>query len=426
MVMKKTLLLFVFSLFFAGNISAQVLMTEHFTYTVDSSLVSAGYTAHSGAGTNSPRVVTGNLIYPNYAPTGIGGMVRLVNTGEDVHRNLSDSTTSGSLYAFMLVRVDTARTGDYFFHLGPGPIGTTFRARIFVRLATNNNIAFGISKGSATVRYTDSIYTAGTTYFLVMKYTIVTGASNDSVSLFVNPAFSSTEPAPLVSQSDAAISDINPFTFAFRQGSTASSPHITVDAIRISRQWLDVIPVELTSFSATAVNGDVNLQWTTATEKNNSGFEIQRSLNNNGWNAIGFVEGRGTTTQISNYSFVDKNIQASEVQYRLKQIDHDGSFSFSKIVQVNLGKELTYQLNQNYPNPFNPSTVINFQLATNSHVTLKVYDVIGNEVASLIDGEKIAGSYSVSFNASNLASGVYYYKLVSNNFVETKKMMLVR
>ncbi|MDZ7624546.1 MAG: hypothetical protein U5J96_08905 [Ignavibacteriaceae bacterium] len=176
------------------------------------------------------------------------------------------------------------------------------------------------------------------------------------------------------------------------------------------------IPVELTSFSAVANSEYVELNWTTATELNNSGFEIQRTSPlptpyqeeggevGRGWETISFVPGFGTSTEAHTYSFIDNDITANKYFYRLKQIDFDGSFSFSEIVEVDVYPIYNFTLEQNYPNPFNPSTKIKFQIPVNGFVTLKVYDVLGNEVA-IYKEEKSAGSYEVQFDATEIPSG---------------------
>ena len=186
------------------------------------------------------------------------------------------------------------------------------------------------------------------------------------------------------------------------------------------------LPVELKSFSASVSDGFVNLTWSTATETNNKGFEIQRKANGNDFAAIGYVQGKGTTTQIQSYSFVDNDVQSGKYQYRLKQIDLDGSYSFSNVVEV-IMNPTEYGLAQNYPNPFNPSTTISFSLAKESNVNLKVFNLLGQEIISLVNNEFMnAGSYSYKFDASTLASGTYIYRLEAGDFVQTKKMTLTK
>ncbi len=190
------------------------------------------------------------------------------------------------------------------------------------------------------------------------------------------------------------------------------------------------IPVELTSFTASVVEGNVVLNWITATELNNSGFEIERQKTKDEkseeWESIGFVNGNGTSTSVHSYSFVDKNTNEGKSYYRLKQIDFDGSFDYSKTVEVDLSLPTIFSLEQNYPNPFNPTTKISWQSPIAGHQSLIIYDLLGNEVAKLVDEFRSAGTYEIDFNASKLSSGVYFYELQTGEFVTTKKMILIR
>lgn len=190
------------------------------------------------------------------------------------------------------------------------------------------------------------------------------------------------------------------------------------------------VPVELTLFTASVNNGIVLLEWTTATELNNSGFEIERRIKKDetseDWERIGFTKGRGTSTQIHSYSFGDENPVPGKSYYRLKQIDFDGTYKYSNIVEVDFVLPVQFNLEQNYPNPFNPLTSIKYAISDKQFVQLKIFDLIGNEVATLVNEEKPAGNYEIVFNASVLSSGVYFYKIVSGNFTETKKMILLK
>jgi hypothetical protein len=195
----------------------------------------------------------------------------------------------------------------------------------------------------------------------------------------------------------------------------------------VYRSSYSVIPVELTSFTANVSGNDVTLNWTTATETNNSGFTIERSQAESEWQKIGFVPGFGTTTEPKSYSFTDKDVTTGIYKYRLKQIDFDGSFTYSNEIGVEVDftpKE--FVLYQNYPNPFNPNTVISYQIPVANIVTLKIYDILGNEIATLINEEKQPGVYEVEFNATNFPSGIYFYRLQAGPFVEAKKMILLK
>jgi hypothetical protein len=189
---------------------------------------------------------------------------------------------------------------------------------------------------------------------------------------------------------------------------------------------LDVIvPVELTSFSAASDKNDVILTWNTATEVNNQGFEIQRKTSGE-YERIAFVEGRGTTTEVQNYLFRDKNLLSGSYTYRLKQTDYDGSFAYSDEVEIDIDQPSVFYLGQNYPNPFNPSTNIKYSIPADGNVSLKVYDLLGKEVATLVNEPQQAGTFDVVFDGANLASGVYYYQLITGELAATKKLMLTK
>jgi hypothetical protein len=191
-----------------------------------------------------------------------------------------------------------------------------------------------------------------------------------------------------------------------------------------------IVPVELTKFIANVENGSVVLDWVTATETNNSGFEIERSkkIEERGekWEAIGFVNGNGTTTETHLYSFKDEELISSNYLYRLKQIDFDGSFNYSNIVNVEILDLKTFSLSQNYPNPFNPATKISWYSPFSGWQTLKLYDILGNEVSVLVNEFRNAGRSEIVFNAADLPSGIYIYKLQAGDFAQSMKMLLLK
>jgi hypothetical protein len=205
-----------------------------------------------------------------------------------------------------------------------------------------------------------------------------------------------------------------------------------VNEFYITYTYSDPIPVELTSFAATSQTGKVYLNWTTASEINNLGFEIQRKIlinqNEGEWVRIGFVNGHGTTTEPKEYSYIDdiNTIEASSLVYRLKQIDFLGSYEYSDEVYVENPAPMDYALHQNYPNPFNPTTSIKYGVAVKSHIVMKVFNALGSEVAILVNKEKPIGSYEVEFDATGLPSGIYFYQLVSGTYSETRKMNLLK
>ncbi|MFZ4620146.1 MAG: fibronectin type III domain-containing protein, partial [Bacteroidota bacterium] len=193
-----------------------------------------------------------------------------------------------------------------------------------------------------------------------------------------------------------------------------------------------ILPVELVSFTGNALNGAVTLKWETATEVNNYGFEIELRAIDNGqltmdnWSRIGFVEGSGASNSPKEYSFIDRTAKGTSV-YRLKQIDRDGKFEYSPEVSITVPDiPQQYSLMQNYPNPFNPSTTIRFTLAAPDHVTLKIFNALGQSVETILDGPLQAGSHYVVYNASALSSGTYFYTLTAGKFSSAKSFVLMK
>ena len=193
----------------------------------------------------------------------------------------------------------------------------------------------------------------------------------------------------------------------------------------------DLVPVEMISFSADYYNGSVSLNWSTATETNNTGFEIQRHKiesenSSKNYQTIGFINGKGTTSLDNHYNFVDMNVKNASYIYRLKQIDYDGSFNYSDEVLVNAANYITFELSPNYPNPFNPTTTINYQIPTDGNVELKVYNLLGMEVAELVNEYQTAGIHKAEFDAADLSSGNYFYVLKYYDQYQKGKMTLLK
>lgn len=245
----KTMLLLVSTVVLLGGQALSQLLVEDFSYTSGMNLNGlGGWSAHSAAGTNPPQITVGGLTYPGYASSGIGNAVSFTTNGEDNNKpyaTFPNGTASGSLYYALMVRIDSAgATGDYFFHLLKN--SSTFSARLFVKRASNGNLRFGIGKSStiANINFSDSIYTTGTTYLLAVKYTVIAGATNDTVALWINPTPGGTEPAPTVLEStaDRGATDVDTlYAVALRQGAAANAPIGRVDGIRVGTTWSDVV-----------------------------------------------------------------------------------------------------------------------------------------------------------------------------------------
>ncbi len=185
------------------------------------------------------------------------------------------------------------------------------------------------------------------------------------------------------------------------------------------------LPVELTSFTAVANDNSVVLEWATSTEVNNYGFEVERAVADE-FETIGFVEGAGNSNSPKQYSFVDTDNLSGKVSYRLKQVDADGSSEYSDVVTVNANGLAKTELFQNYPNPFNPTTQISFKLANTNQVNVSVYNTLGEKVAELVNEVREAGVHNLKFDASNLSSGFYIYRIETPNYSKTMKMLLIK
>lgn len=195
----------------------------------------------------------------------------------------------------------------------------------------------------------------------------------------------------------------------------------------------DPLPVELTSFTAKLIGKNVRLSWQTSTEINNFGFEVER-FENSDWVKIGFVNGNGNSNSPKDYSFIDDKVKTDgTIKYRLKQIDNDGQFEYSDVISVTFSPN-EFELFQNYPNPFNPSTSISWNSKVDGEVTIKIFDILGNEITTLLNEFEEAGNHKIDFNTSNLnsnlASGVYIYQIEIKNsqllFTTNKKMTFIK
>jgi hypothetical protein len=194
------------------------------------------------------------------------------------------------------------------------------------------------------------------------------------------------------------------------------------------------LPVELVSFTVSETRKGARLDWKTATEVNNFGFDVERRQNNgttNLWSKIGFVEGNGTCNTSHEYRYVDNNLIAGTYSYRLKQIDRDGAFKYCQAIDLTVQLPTKFELQQNYPNPFNPTTVIEYQLPEQRKVEIWVYNALGERLVTLVDGVKDAGYYKVEWDSRGdsrlaLPSGIYFYRMTGSDHTIIKKMLLLK
>ncbi len=313
---------------------------------------------------------------------------------------------------------------------------------------TNDNVTLyykfinGIQNGGTNASEPDGlalVYKDLVVQFLSYEgtFTATDGPANGMTSTDIGVK---EDPYPIVGSSLALVGRGNKYSdflwqlVTFVEGISFATPgelnyHQNIDTAFVQFEYFTVIPD----------SNSIEIKWKTLKEINNAGFYIERnniSLNT-GWEAITYIQGNGNSDTSNEYYFDDVNVSLGKYQYRLKQISNDSSFSYTNEIEVmfegivdvndninNLPKE--FSLNQNYPNPFNPSTVISYQLPVNSKVMLKVYDVIGKEVATLVNNEQEAGNHTAQFNAKGMSSGMYFYKIEAGNFVQVKKMILLK
>ena len=202
----------------------------------------------------------------------------------------------------------------------------------------------------------------------------------------------------------------------------------TTTGLRTAQITYGALPVELGSFTASVNNRNVELNWNTSTETNNAGFEVERKLSGSeSWQELAFVSGNGFTNTVRNYSYTDRNLSEGTYNYRLKQVDYNGNFEYFNLnSEIEIGTPNSFNISQNYPNPFNPSTKINFEMAKEGNVSIKVFDYTGKEISTLVNGFRSAGYYTIDFNAINLSSGIYFYRMEANNFTKVMKMSLIK
>ena len=441
---------------------SSLLFTEDFTnYTIGNLAGQGGWTKF-GTGPDATVSNTIPLTYANYNSGGGQYMAFATNsaTSSRVYRDFPDTsyslTNPGTvIYCSLLLNLSATSTiaTNYFFSLGTAPGTSNYYAKLFAQQITASTYYLGVSKSSNTANFSTKVLNTGQTYLVLIRYNANNTALNQSGNtcyMWINPS-GSLEP-------DTALADAKVFAgqsdFTSANCSAVmwhdrgtSNPLGTIDGIRVagslnssSGAWTYLnpgsLPVELTTFTASVANGVVNLSWKTATEINNSGFEVERkSVNDNSWTTLSFVKGFGNSLSAKQYSYTDNSANSGKFNYRLKQIDQNGTFKYSDAINVDVNVPGTFTLSQNYPNPFNPSTKIDYQLPVDSKVKIEIFSITGQKVADLVNTDQGAGFYSITVGANtfkNISSGVYIYKMTTfekvsgKNFVSSKKLMLLK
>lgn len=437
--MKNLTFLLLVCTFLAQQIlNAQtLLLEENFDYT-NGSLITVASSTWSQSGSISSyaiQVNDGNLAYSNYLSSNIGKKVNL--NGGALRQAVSSSFSSISgdgneIFVSFLLNV-TATTdmdinssnGDYFFNIE----GSSSRCYIYVRQGSiSSNYQIGIAKASSSsLSFYTTELNVGTTYLIVASYSFISGSSNDICKLWINPSLDGVEPSANISVdsgSDAA-STLSIISLSQR----SKSGDMDIDGIRVSTSWSQApLPVQLKSFNGSASENVVCLSWSTAIELNNYGFAIERKTDsgNDIWKEIGFICGHGNSNSPKEYSFIDYDFPAGNVEYRLKQIDFDGKFEYSNSVKIFAALPNSFFVLQNYPNPFNPNTTIKYKLPSESFVTIKIFDFLGREFATLVNQQKPAGIHSAVFDGKDIPSGIYFYSVRCGKNIQSNKMLLIK
>lgn len=428
-------------------VSQQIPQSDNFNYTASSTLAGQGQWLATGTPGNDVTVSNFSLNYTGYpsSGTGLSGTFGTDRAGIGWAFQLSPGqVTSGALYFSMMILVDSSSQNGSNILSFSSTEQSERGGLLWIQDAGGSGWKFGVSKvstfGAAAPTYTSSAYAKNDTHVVVIKYTFNTGSTiDDEVRLWVNPDLSGAEPAADVVKSDNGIGDAQGFNYVeFLEQLSADSTFYYVDGVRIATTWSEApLPVQLTNFAAVAGRSGVDLTWSTATEVNNYGFEIERRVvqgsrfqvqGNETWTVVGFVRGAGTSTAPQEYSYSDFGLDPGRYAYRIKQIDFAGTYTYysaAEVEVVGMPKELA--LEPNYPNPFNPSTNISFTVPQDGPAVLKVFNMLGQEVATLFNEEAVAGRlYKATFDASSLPTGVYVSRLEFGGQAVMRKMLFVK
>ncbi len=401
--------------------------------------------------------VTGMMVYNNYCEQNNSK----VGNAQGIVLTIPEGTSADTTYYFNnVINMTNAHSNPMVYKVIPSSGGSTAESiqimgNIIYGVDTDHGIWISGYPNHATVRNNISFITDGTVEpadieatSLVMDHNILKSDTsvfvtwNDSGYSFLDWQASGKGTGSF--NADPIFNNISERDFSSKDGSVAIDNGLVthvydVDINNTSRpqgsdydigpyeRALDPLPVELSSFTVNVIDDIVQLHWRTETEINNYGFYIERSAENLDWLALGFVEGHGNSNSPKQYNFIDTDInQSGTYYYRLKQIDNDGTFEYLDVITVIVGIPVLFVLNQNYPNPFNPETRIDYTLKEQQDVSLRVYNVLGELVQVLLNEVKPAGTYTVTFDGTNLPSGIYVYRIQTERFSENKKMTLLK
>lgn len=385
---------------------------------------SGGLNITSNITVNNTLTLTAGLLYTTNDTLTVNGDISVTSPSATKMIVLDDGTNLGRL------KLKTASNKSYVYPVGDTR-STDEYSPITVDLTSGANssayIAINLKNqkdpnNPSSINYLNRYWTATPTALTSFAYDITIN--------YLNADVTGTESLIYFAKYDAGVWTLlgqpNTSTNAFTTAGLTSFSTFTGGES-------GALPVQLQSLYYTVSGRNATINWKTASENNNKGFEVMRaSVNKNGssenYSTLGFVNGNGTTSESKSYSFTDKNLNTGKYKYRLKQTDNNGNFEYYDLNGfVEIGTPNKYAVSQNYPNPFNPTTKIDFELPADSKISLVVYDISGREVAKLLNNEfRTAGYHTAEFSGSKISSGIYFYRLTSDNFSITKKMTLVK
>ena len=405
---------------------------DGFSYTVGQSLTTqSGWSLLNGQ-TSDLLITSGSLSYSGYSNAN-GEKISFSGSGEDAAKTFTQ-TTSGKIYVSLLMNITSLgslnATGGYFFGLAEGAASTTYGATIWLK---SNGSGYQIGVNPRTTS-TNTVWNAtqlvlNTTYHVCVSYEIISGSTNDIVSLWINPQTGGSEPQADITTTNGITDLVNLNRILIRQDNTTATPSIDLDEIHIGTTWSNsvVMPVLLSSFNCEKIGKTNELNWSTESEQNNSGFEIQRSTDAVNFEKIGFVKSLSATGNSSSrldYTFTDYNPVGLRQYYRLKQTDFDGTSKYSAVVLVTREAPTALQLTHVYPNPSRESLYINTASPTKMELQLLVIDLGGRVVGKKQVSAEI-GNNGFDIPVAHLASGTYILKVLnsSQQVVATEKFI---
>jgi hypothetical protein len=424
--------------------NAQLLFEDDFNYSAGQlTSVTSGANVSGGnwvnvSNTGFPIQVSANgLSYNGYISGGSGGKISIASPtpgptgGEDVRRAFTNQvqTSSTTIYAGALLKINnltnlSSTNGDYFMHFtNVSGTGNGFHSRLYIR---SNGIGFNLGlqaspNTTSPTLWDANTYNVSTTYLVVIGYEIVAGGL-DTARFWINPALTGTTPpipnvlAPCLSGSEPDGID----ALGIRQGS--NTPNAEIDAIRVGTSWsAGTLPVQFKSFTATKSNDVVYLKWSTASESNNKGFEVQRIINGAKYQTLGFVKGNGNSNVVKTYNFTDAHGLTGNLCYRLKQIDFNGDSEFSKVTCVNIEAVKTTEVITT-PNPFNASLNVKYNSLNEGSANMQIIDMLGktHQNTNMIVNK---GENTLTIDTEALPLGIYFIRITNGTEVTTQRIV---